>query len=300
MRVLRPFALVMCFLALLAGSSSLAQASEDLPDSLNRTDEMGRRQGYWQLVAPQSGKPGYVDGQVVEEGAYANGKRAGVWKRYWPSGKLMSEITYRSGRPKGPYTIYYPTGQTEEKGTWDLDRNTGRFERWHTNGQPAQEFVFNEFGQRDGVQRYYHENGQLAVEVTVVKGQEEGTLKRYHANGELHQVAEFNGGVINEANSRYIKPVKQPVKPAPSTEVERPAPKVTEEESTNAVMFRANGFNTLYDKQLRLSQTGEFRNGQLWNGKRYRYDTSGTLTRIEIYREGRYMGDGVIGDEDRQ
>jgi antitoxin component YwqK of YwqJK toxin-antitoxin module len=39
----------------------------------------------------------------------------------------------------------------------------------------------------------------------VEQGKEDGTLKRYTADGQLQQVAQFNDGVINAANSKYIK-----------------------------------------------------------------------------------------------
>jgi antitoxin component YwqK of YwqJK toxin-antitoxin module len=51
---------------------------------------------------------------------------------------------------------------------------------------------------------------------------------------------------------------------------------------------------------LRISQQGEFQNGKLSDGKRYTYDANGILTRIQIYKDGRYAGDAVITDEDRQ
>lgn len=278
--------------------ATYAQAGA-VADTLNRLDEMGRKQGWWRVVAPGTDKPGYPDGALVEEGRYTNSKRMGVWRRYWPNGNVMSEVTYQMGRPKGAYTTYYPNGKVEEKGSWDLDRNTGGFQRYHPNGKLAQDFVFNEHGQRDGEQKYFHENGQLAVQVHIKEGREEGTLKRYTADGQLQQVAEFNGGVINEANSRYIRSVPKAaeVKPEPSAPV---APVVTAEEKPNAVAFRENGWNTLYDKQLRLSQQGEFKNGRLWDGKRYTYTADGLLERIQVYKAGRYMGDAVITDEDRQ
>jgi hypothetical protein len=78
------------------------------------------------------------------------------------------------------------------------------------------------------------------------------------------------------------------------------APAVSSEEKPNAVPFRENGYNTLYDKQLRISQQGEFVSGRLHNGKRYTYNSDGILTRIQIFKGGRYAGDAVITDEDRQ
>lgn len=281
------------FLLLLAATRVAAVAQ----DTLNVVDEMGRKQGYWKIIAPKAEKPGYEDGQLIEEGRYASGKRVGTWKRYWPNGKVMSEVSYRMGVPRGEYKTYYPNGRVEEHGTWDLDRNTGTFKRWHPNGKLAQDFVFNTFGVRDGQQKYYHENGQLAVDVNVKEGREEGEMKRYTASGELQQVAQFNKGVIDPTKSKYLKPVPE----AEDVKVDATAPlapEVQPTERTNAVVFRENGFNTLYDRQLRLSQQGEFLNGRLWDGKRYSYNASGILSRIQVYRGGRYAGDAVITDED--
>ncbi len=266
-------------------------------DTLNVVDEMGRKQGYWKVLAPKAEKPEYPDGQLIEEGRYQNSKRVGTWRRYWPNGNVMSEINYQMGRPKGEYRTYYPTGKVEEQGTWDLDRNTGKFQRWHPNGKLAQDFIFNEHGMRDGEQKYYHENGQLAVAVKIEEGKEDGALKRYDERGQLTQVAQFNDGVIDAANSKWIKPVPkaEEVKVDPKAE---PAPAPAPTERTNAVVFRENGYNTLYDKQLRLSQQGEFKDGRLWDGKRYEYDANGLLMRIRIYKQGRYLGDAVITEED--
>lgn len=266
-------------------------------DTLNRMDPMGRKDGWWRVLAPREDRPDYADGQLIEEGRYAGGRRVGVWRRYWPNGKLMSEITYVAGRPRGAYTTYYPDGRPEEQGQWDLDRNTGGFKRWHPNGELAQDFVFNAYGIRDGVQRYYHENGRLEVEVTVKEGREEGTLKRYYPSGELQQVAVFVDGKIDEARSRYMKPAK-PVAEAPAPDA-APAPERRTDEVTNAVLFRGNGFNTLYDKQLRITQQGEFKDGRLWDGRYYRYSDQGELYRIEVYERGRYAGNAVITDEDK-
>ena len=277
-----------------AGSQTGAIASQD---TLNRTDENGRKTGWWKVVAPATDKPGYANGALVEEGRYTGGKRAGTWRRYWPNGKVMSEVTYKFGVPRGHYTTYYPNGKVEEEGNWDLDRNTGGFKRFHPNGKPAQEFIFDDYGQRDGVQHYYHENGQMAVEVTIKQGKESGVLKRWFANGDLEETSNYADGVIDVKSQKTFAPKKPVATTTPATEA-KAAPAVSAEESTNSMRFRENGFNTLYDKQLRLSQTGEFKDGLLWNGKVYNYGSSGMLVRIEVYIDGRYVGNAQLTDED--
>lgn len=292
-----------CFLLLnlLLASQVLRAGNGDqlgatVQDTMNRTDAQGRKDGYWKVVAPNTEKPGYANGAVVEEGRYVGGRRAGTWKRYWPNGRLMSEVTYRNGMPRGPYRIFYPSGKLEEEGTWDLDRNTGVFKRWHPNGKPAQEFNFDAYGSRDGVQKYWHDNGQLAVEVSISQGRESGTLKRWYANGDLEETATYVNGELDEASRRTYAP-KKPIA-APAQPAAKAAPEVTAGESTNSMRFRENGYNTLYDKQLRISQTGEFKDGRLWNGKVYRYGGNGVLVRIEVYIEGHFAGDAPITEED--
>jgi antitoxin component YwqK of YwqJK toxin-antitoxin module len=299
MNTLRHHLLHGCAALFLFGQMALAQANGIAQDTLNRVDVHGMKQGWWKVTAPKVEKPDYSNGQLIEEGRYTDSKRIGRWKRYWPNGQVMSEITYVSGRPKGEYRTYYPSGKVEEQGTWDLDRNTGTFKRWHPNGQLSQDFVFNQYGVRDGMQRYYHENGQVEVEVSINEGKEDGTLKRYYANGDVQQVAQFDNGVINASNSKYIKPVHKVEAPKPDPAA-KPAPARSTEDVTNAVVFRDNGYNTLYDKQLRITQQGDFRNGQLWRGKVYRYDKAGLLYRIEVYQDGRYAGNAVIAEEDKR
>jgi antitoxin component YwqK of YwqJK toxin-antitoxin module len=298
MSPLRHLQLTLSCLLLAFFSHAAVQGGTIVQDTLNRIDEQGRKQGHWRVEAPNADKPGYVNGQLIEEGRYTNSKRIGTWRTYWPTGKVKSEISYQMGRPKGAYTTFYADGQVEEQGSWDLDRNTGKFQRFHPNGKLAQDFTFNEYGVRDGVQRYFHENGQLEVEVNIKEGKEEGTLKRYYANGEVQQVAQFNGGEINEATSKYSKPLHKETAVI-AEPIGKAAPAPTPAEKPNGQVIKENGDHTLYDKQLRLSKVGDFRQGRLWNGKVYKYDKDGKLSRIEMYLEGHFAGNGVITDEDK-
>lgn len=282
----------------LAAPTAHAQENSYAPDTLNRLDEQGRKQGWWQLQAPLQGKFGYVAGDVMEAGRYTDNKRTGAWRRYWPNGKVLSEINYVKGLPKGSYTTYYENGTKEEQGTWDLDRNTGPFKRWHPNGQLAQEFIFDQYGTRDGEQKYYHENGQLEAEVTVMQGREEGILKRYYANGELQETVDLRGGTADQASFKSFRPKQRVPESAPEN-VSVTAPVKSAQETTNATDFRAEGWNTLYDNEHRLSQQGNYHKGRLWNGKVYKYDRNGLLFKVEVYVEGKYAGRAQLTEDDQ-
>jgi hypothetical protein len=88
---------------------------------------------------------------------------------------------------------------------------------------------------------------------------------------------------------------KQPV----NTETEEPivekAVPLPEDAKTNkAKSFRANGYNTIYNSNDQISQVGQYKDGQLWNGKWYQYNQDGILIRIEVYKDGKYVGNGLI------
>lgn len=288
----------MGLLLLLAGNALSAQTGATVPDTLNRLDERGRRQGWWRLQAPIADKPDYAPDKLVEEGRYTDNKRTGTWRRYWPDGQVRSEIVYVEGRPKGKYTTYYMNGKTEEQGTWDLDRNTGEFKRWHPNGNLAQEFIFDQYGTRDGEQKYYHENGRLEAVVNIKQGREQGQLKRYHANGDLESTALFNDGVAAVGSFKDYAPKRAVEEPVP-VNTATAAPVKTAGESTNSTVFKAEGWNTLYDAQHRLAQQGHYRKGRLWEGKVYKYDRDGILRKVEVYIDGRYAGKAQLTEDDQ-
>ncbi|RMG78739.1 MAG: toxin-antitoxin system YwqK family antitoxin [Bacteroidetes bacterium] len=270
-------------------------------DTINKKDATGKKQGHWIYFGNMTNLPDYAPDQIVEEGDFVNNRKTGIWKKYFPNGNLKSEITYVNGRPNGPYKIYYENGQLQEEGTWKNNRNVGTFKRYYENGNLQQEFNFTASGKREGMQKYYHENGQVMIEGHWADGKENGEIKEYYANGEIKAIKYFNGGSIDPAKTKTFEP-KEPIKEQPVVEEpkEVKVAVVEKTETTRSVtFFDGNGFHTLYNKNRQVSKVGEFKNGRLWNGKWYRYNKDGILENIEIYKNGRYVGDGVIEDEQK-
>ncbi len=270
-----------------------AQSSE----AFNSLDENGRRTGYWIINASMKPTSGYTPEQIIEEGNYLANKKQGLWKRYYPSGTAQSEITYFNNIPKGPYKTYYTNGILEEHGNWSFNKNVGNFKRFHPNGKPSQAFQFADNGLRNGPQLYYHENGVLELEVTVINGKENGRMTRYFSNGEIKEVKDFNEGVMADGSIKKYD-MKKPavaVKKTPAIS-EKIAP-VVKEDKPNIAVFKSTGKNTLYNKDLQVSQSGYFKNGRLWNGRWYRYDSNGILEAIEVYKDGKLAGNAPLDEE---
>tara|TARA_R110002049_G_scaffold258761_1_gene434537 strand:- start:352 stop:1215 length:864 start_codon:yes stop_codon:yes gene_type:complete len=256
----------------------------------NQVDAENKKQGYW-IIKDASGK-------VIEEGEYKDNRKNGLWKAYFPSGKVKSEITFIGSRPKGAYKLYYESGIIQEEGVWSSTKNTGNFKRYHTNGKIAQNFQFSSNGKREGEQKYYYENGELRLTGVWAQGQESGELKEFYENGDLKSVRNFSSGVMDKDTYAEYAPkkpminnLKKELNAAPSINV-----KASNEELPNQGGFNGNGYYKLYSQDMQITKDGIFKDYRFMDGKMYDYDDNGLVIQIKIFKDGRYIGDGVIAD----
>lgn len=271
-------------------------------DTINVVDANNRKQGHWIYFGNMKNLPEYAPEAKIEEGPYKTGRKAGGWKKYYPTGTLWSEITFSNNRPNGKYKTYYKNGQLQEEGVWKNNRNVAEFRRFHENGEKQQEFKFNKTGKREGKQVYYHENGETMIEGNWDGGKEDGEIKEYYDTGELKSVKVFNGGAIDGGKTKTYEPEKPiTVKEVlPVEDKEKDAPIViTTLEMKNIGKFNGEGDHTLYNKNRQISKKGFFKKGKLWSGIWYKYDEDGILVSKEIYKDGKYRGEGVIDADDK-
>lgn len=268
---------------------------------INQTDARGLRQGYWIIKGGMIDDREYKPESKVEEGNYIDSRKDGLWKRYWANGKLRSEVFFDTGKPMGEYKLYYENGKLEEHSNWVNSKNLGEFKRYYANGNPQQHFLFADNGKRNGLQKYFHENGKLAMEVHIANGFEAGVMRRYNPDGSLAEEKTFDSGNVKQGSAKSYKEIapKPAVKDPYDENIGTAAAKPTAEKTNKAQGFKPNGFNTLYDRNGALTQSGEFIEGRLYDGKWYRYNSDGLLIRVEIYKGGKYIGSGVIGENER-
>jgi antitoxin component YwqK of YwqJK toxin-antitoxin module len=252
---------------------------------LNQVDNQGRRQGAWILDGSMVKDPGYAAHAKVEEGAFLNGEKTGLWKRYWPDGNLRSEINFMKGRPEGPYKIYYAGGQLEEVGEWQEGKYTNKFQRFYANGRPKEELTYDQEGNRQGVQKYYHENGALALEVGMKDGAENGIQKRYDSDGQLMEERQFDNGKVKAGGAKSYMTNSQ----SKSAQMAGYAPG-GEHHTNSAQEFNPDGYNVLYNANGQVSMVGDFMNGKLYNGRIHHYDNNGLQTGSEIFTRGKSTG----------
>jgi len=271
-------------------SFAASVTDEETQDPVNQTDANGKKQGHWVYYGKDKGNPEYKDNEKVEEGPYKDNRKHGMWKAYYPGEKLKSEIEYKYNRPNGAYTKYYENGNTMDKGTWKGNKFVGAKKTFYPDGKPKEEKNYNTAGKADGKQVLYHPNGKKQLEYATVNGVENGTATTYYSNGDVKKVTTFNNGTATKVEE------KDPVNPLEDEKATGPASPDAKGDTNDgtAAQKLKDGFHKTYNSNNDLEMSGEFKNGKLWNGKWYKYDSNGLLLKIEIYKDGKYFGDGVM------
>ncbi|MFT5600023.1 MAG: antitoxin component YwqK of YwqJK toxin-antitoxin module [Flavobacteriales bacterium] len=288
--------LMNCFklilLVLFTGSTMLTLAQSD---TLNQVDENGKKAGYWIITGGINATSGYGVEDKIEEGEYKRSRKMGVWTKYHSNGNIKSKAEYTNGRASGPFETYFETGVLEEKGTWKGGRYQGGYEMFYPDGSPRQKKTFNESGATEGTVTLWHPNGQKEIEFETINGQENGTATWWYENGDKKKEQTFTNGVSNgpakefaREKPKYVDPDKKPVKKGP---------KITGKFNGNSGLDDCYG--KTYDNDKNILMDGCFKDDRLFDGRHYIYDEYGLLDHIDVYKEGEFAGNGVIGAKDK-
>ncbi|MEY4109757.1 MAG: hypothetical protein RLZZ46_111 [Bacteroidota bacterium] len=281
----RNYLFVALILGFLIPDFSFAQ-----PDTLNREDDKGFKQGYWIFTSEMLEASSCQAGKKVEEGYYKDGRRIGLWRFYHCSGRIKSEMTHRED--KSVYCKnYYENGVIMEEGIWKNGDWVGKYRYFYESGRPFYDFNFDDSGKRTGYQKYYHENGNTMIDGQWADGKEAGTIREYNSSGALISEKTFAEGKLDEASVKTYKPEtkveiieEKPVKD----------PEIKQEKSIGLI---PDGFNRTYIKGTKLiEKEGEFRNQQLIDGKLYQYE-NGELKKIHIFSGGKKVREEAVNKE---
>jgi antitoxin component YwqK of YwqJK toxin-antitoxin module len=254
----------------------------------NLKDKQGKRTGNWIIYKSKSSKD-----LKIEEGVFVNGRKEGLWINYFEDGKATKlKGSYANNRPDGEFIRYYKNGKIKEKGSFSKSKLKGEYIRYHSNGNIEYIGNYNNLGEETGIIQYFHKNGNLALEYTVKNAELNGKLTRYFEDGTLQESMSFseNGEII--AVNTFEK--KIPEKKIINSEANSTSPPKIKNPKTKSIKFNAFGYNKVYNDNDEIWMDGIFKNGQLWEGKVYRYDKDGILQRVLVYKEGKYHSEGQL------
>ena len=277
---------LLCFLVFIVCAKVFSQ---------NLKDENGKRTGKWVFKGTDFPNSGYSPNSKVEEGYFVNGRKEGIWIKYYRDGQTVSlKGNYSNNRPGGNYKRYYKNGKLQEVGSFNKDQFKGLLTKYHSNGKIAYQGRYNNSGFENGTIKYFHENGNLALEYTYKNKALLGKVSQYYEDGSLKQIYEVSedGKILNSQN--FIRKEKPKSKEKNVKESKEIYPPNIKNPNTKGLRFNPNGYNRIYNENEEIWMDGEFKNGQLWDGRVRDYDKNGIVQKIRVFKNGIYHSDGAF------
>ena len=221
----------------------------------------------------------------VEEGKLYHLKKEGSWTTYFKTGKIKLIAEYKNGVPRGKFLKFYENGKLREKGVFLDNHFSDTLFRYYQNGNLESIVVYNEKGEENGTNKYFHDNGNVALVYEKQDNQISDKISWYKEDGALkHQVETTPFGKIkplfeNESSFAFDNSLVK--KKVYSLRIAGPI--------TKDSLFNPNGYNIVYTKHDEIYQIGQFSEGSLVDGKSYQYDENGLLDKILVYKTGKFI-----------
>lgn len=241
-------------------------------DTINQKDTAGLKQGYWVIYGKDQPEKGFCDTCLVEEGFYKDDRKNGKWMFYYQNGNLKVKGNFVDGRPRGFYEKYYESGVFMESGYFANGRYGGTSCKYYENGC-LQSLKYFDINGKDSLPTIiYYPNCDTSISVY---GSVQFKREKSLTGGTVDSTF-YEDGTYKLRDSGY---------PSGEGKMESPNPMPLPSETHYKKSINENG-DPLMD--------GEFKDGKLWNGKKYIYDADGILLKIEIWKNGAYHSDGQL------
>jgi antitoxin component YwqK of YwqJK toxin-antitoxin module len=128
----------------------------------------------------------HPNGQIKESLEVKKGKPHGAYREYFEDGSIRDGVFYKAGKTSGDF---WPSGQRKRK---ESKQGKNRIIEWfYPNGAIQKRYVKDKDGYAAEPIRLFHENGQLAEELTTVKGKKRGPWLKFFDDGTPELQAEY-------------------------------------------------------------------------------------------------------------
>lgn len=300
---------IFTFLFLLTSNGWTAKLSE--ADTLNKLDSHGKRTGYW-VVDDENDATSLESKSKRKEGRYIKGRKFGAWICYYPDGKTPRLIgEYLDNRPGGAYFRFDRKGELLQASTvphkitqsQNLEVHNGLFDcrmMFHNREMVAGQVFFAKrafsvpFSYQFWVEESLNQNQSKNAHVNFAwLSQNYPQLYSTYLSVRIPRKVNVENPEIQNVVSKIEKiqdsntnsHVRNSMMNAPFVHAPRVAKGAT---------FQPNGFNKLYTISDEIWIDGQFKNGQLKDGKVFVYDRDGVLLKVRIFKDGLYVSDGGL------
>ncbi|WP_298894603.1 toxin-antitoxin system YwqK family antitoxin [uncultured Psychroserpens sp.] len=169
-------------------------------DSVNQFDSNGKRHGVWKKYFDKTK-------QLRYEGQFNHGKEVGTFKFYTLNkGKSVLSATkeFNTSDNKAVVKFMSSKGKLISEGQMNGKLYIGKWMYYHnkTDGILSTEF-YNNRGELEGEKMVYYPNGKLAEHSNYSSGKLEGTSTWYAENGKPLKIFEYQNDELNGVSKYY-------------------------------------------------------------------------------------------------
>ncbi len=164
---------------------------------INQFDANGKRTGIW--------KKFYDNNKIRYAGQFKDGKEIGIFKFYSPSSALQPIIVKVYSGDFALVKFYNELGKLKTEGKMKGKNRVGKWTYYFTNGKIFSEEEYIN-GKLDGVLKNYYSNGKITLECLYKNGKKNGYSKTYTDTGVLiEEVSYLNGKLDGEGKYYDLK-----------------------------------------------------------------------------------------------
>lgn len=142
----------------------------------NKTDEKGRKQGYWEKIDPVSKK-------TIYKGNFKDDKPQGVFTYYYKDmDSVRTKMEFRQDGKIGYAKLYYISGKLEAAGKYIGEQKDSVWNFYDAAGVLISTDYFTN-GKKNGSSKVFLPDGKLAEEKKYKDGKLNGPFKQYYTDG---------------------------------------------------------------------------------------------------------------------
>jgi antitoxin component YwqK of YwqJK toxin-antitoxin module len=161
-----------------------------LPDTLNRTDKNGFKQGLWIKK--------YPDGHIQYNGYFKDNHPVGTFKRFYESDTLQSVMIFSEDGSESISTLYHTNGYIASAGKFVNKLKEGR---WKFYSATRKGYLVSEEDYRknirEGVSSKYYPDNKPSERLVYVNDVKHGEWTQYFPSGNMCLKAYFSNGKLD-------------------------------------------------------------------------------------------------------
>jgi Uncharacterized protein conserved in bacteria len=138
----------------------------------------------------------FQNGKKMAEGNYRDEKKDSLWKFYTDvDGTLISEEYYKEGKKEGVSKNYFPGKGVSEVVNWKNGLREGKWLEFYTDGNIKINGQYKN-DEKEGTFRAFYESGQIMSVGLYVNGHAQGTWTYFNEKGKLERMETYKEGFL--------------------------------------------------------------------------------------------------------